>query len=227
MAIAISEPVAELASTTDGTSYAMGAFTPAADAILVVFVMTKGSMTVPGTMSGGGLTWTLKSNFLFDVTVNMRCFWAKTGASPASCTPTFDCTGDGASGCFMAAFELTGADIVTADPIKQLATGNNSNADPTVTFAAALGTNNGYMAANGGDSQTSTPPASWTETVDAAIATPTCSFAAAYRAGGETGTTVTFTRAASIWGMMAIEVYVAGAGPAGTILPQMLQHHGG
>ena len=211
----ITEPVAELASSTDASSYAMTAFTPTANAVLLVFVHASGTVAT-GTMSGGGLTWTKKTSVLNNTTDTNYLFWAKTGSSPVSTTVTFDCTGDAATGVIMAAFQATGADIVTADPIKQVKTNAATAANPTVTMDTALTTTNAYAGFFGvpRNPPTSAAPASWTETLDTGHTTPTQGASGAYRNGGETGTTVTFTSVSAAYGIIVAEVYNTGAGPS-------------
>lgn len=209
MAIGCSEPVAELASTSNATSYALGAFTPSANATLVVLVFATGT-AASGSMSGGGLTWTKKTDFAYNTNDRCYVFWANTGASPGSTTITFDCTGDAATGCVMMVFQFTGSDVNRADPIRQFKTGTGTAANPSVTFDSAMDTLNGYCAGFGipRNPPTSTAPGSWTEIADTGYGTPTSGATGAYRAGGESGSTVTFTSASGNWGMVAVEVYV-------------------
>lgn len=214
MTIAISEPVAELADATDATSYALGAFTPSANATLLCFVAAENTTAV-ATMTGGSLTWTLKTSVAFNGGAStLYVFWANTGASPASCTATFDCTGDGATACMMMMFELTGTDLVASDPIRQVKTATGSSTAPAVTFDAAMLAVNGYCAAFGlnANPPTASPPSGWTEIMDSGVGGGSQQpFAAsgAYRAGGETGSTVTFASSAGQWGIIAVEVIAA------------------
>jgi hypothetical protein len=167
-----------------------------------------------GTMTGGGFTWTRATSQLWNSTATIYLFWAKTGGAPGSTTITFDCTGDAATGCGMMAFQYTGADLVTPNPLKTALASAGSAADPTITVPA-METNNGYCAgfAIPRNPPVSAPPASWTEIADTGYATPATGGSGAYRAGGETGTTVTFTSASGNWGIVFAEVYVDGAGP--------------
>lgn len=211
----ITEPVAELTSSTDASSYAMTAFTPSANAVLVVFVHAAGTVSA-GSMTGGGLTWTKETSVLNNTTDTNYLFWAKTGSSPSSTTVTFDCTGDAATGVIMAAFQATGADIVTSNPIKQYQTNAVTAANPTVTMTSALTTTNGYVGFFAGprNPPTSTPPTSWTETLDTGHTSPAQGAAGAYRNGGETGSTVTFTATSFAHGIIVAEIYDSGAGPS-------------
>ena len=57
MALAMSEPIAEVSSGTDGTGFSTGSFTPTANSLLTVMVFASGT-TAAGSMSGGSLSWT-------------------------------------------------------------------------------------------------------------------------------------------------------------------------
>lgn len=215
-AIGVTEPTAEIASTSNSATYAFAAFTPTANAVLVVMVFASGTVAAAPTITGTGLTWNrLGSNQLYNATNTAYAFWAKTGAAPGSTTITFDCTGDNATGAVMGVFQFTDADVATAVSVKQFKFSATTAANPTITFDAAMGTLNGYAAAFGlpRNPPTSAAPASWTETFDTGYGTPTSGGSGAYRAGGETGSTVTFTSASAAYGMVAVEVYVTGAGP--------------
>jgi len=212
MAIAITEPVVEVADTSNATSYSTGAFTPTANSLIVIFVFSVSTATNGG-MSGGSLIW--NQAFRMPNRANSSicfCYWARVGASPSSMTPTFDCSDWGvAGGCMMSTFQVTGHNVDI--PIAQFATnvpGANS-ADPNVTFGNNMNTNNGYMAAifSQAGTPTVTPPASWTETMDTSIVSPTIGMAAGFREGGETGATITFTAASQNWVMGAIEINAA------------------
>lgn len=213
-AIGVTEPVAEISSTANAATYAFGAFTPTSNATLVMIVAIVGTATTTATVTGG-LTWTQKCAVTYNTTDRVYVLWANTGASPGSLTFTIDVTGDNGTGAIGGMFEFTGSDVTTSDPIKQCATNATTAANPVATFGASLGTSNGYAAGFGlpRSPPTSAPPASWTETYDAGQATPTAGAAGGFRAGGETGTTVTFTSASAAYGIGAVEVYVAGAGP--------------
>jgi hypothetical protein len=214
-AITGSEAVAELASSTNATSYALEAFTPAAEAVLVVLVFATGTVAA-GTMSGGSLTWTRATSVAYNSGVDTAyVFWATTGASPGSTTITFHCTGDTATGCVLMAFQFTHADVSTPTPIRQVKTGTGSGANPAVTFDSALLPANGYCAGFGipRNPPASTTPFEWTEVADTGYSTPTAGATGAFRVRHESGATITFTSASGAWGMVAVEVWGAGQGP--------------
>lgn len=227
MAIAISEPVAEYVSNADASSYTHGSsYTPTANSLQVIFVGATATVAASPTISGGSGwttaptlqptkgTWNGGANTIY-------CFVGLAGASPGSFTPVFDCTGDAATGCTMSFFEITGA--ATSSYVVQMAAINSViGANPTFTFGSALNTNNAYCAVicNTANPATITPPTSWTETVDSGHTSPTTGVWAGYRAGGETGTTITATKASSTHGGLAIEIAVSN--PNKTIQPAVL-----
>jgi hypothetical protein len=222
--IVVAEGAAEIASTTNAQTYNFPSVTLSGNAVVVIlaFVKVTTATGAINNVSGDALTWTKATNFAWPTGDNSHqayIFWAKTPASPAASVYQIDVTtGTNATGCGAVMFQFTGADLVTANPIKQIAandsgTGGGTNANGT--FGAALGTNNGYAAGWMGalGSNSSAPPGSWTEIADAGFTGPTSNVSGAFRAGGETGTSVTFTNASTLWAFTAVEVYVEGAGP--------------
>jgi hypothetical protein len=214
--IAATRPTVGVASTTNTNTYALAAFTPTANSLLVVMVYATGTVITTPTVTGGSLTWTREVIQVIGSN-EQAIFWARVGGSPVSTTITFDCTGDNATGAIVEVVQFTGYDATTNNPIKQAktSTATTTSTNANVVFATALGTSNGYyitwsagLAAN-----SSAPPSGWTESNDLAYSTPASNAAGAYRAGGETGTTYTFTSASSTWTSMGVEVYVSGAGP--------------
>lgn len=212
MPIAITEPTVEILSTANATSYAMGAFTPTANALLVVMVFATGTVAAAPTMSGGSLLWErIGAAQLYNSTDTAYCFIAQAPASPTSATITFDCTADAATGAMMHVFQITGHN--SFQPLKQIVTATGTGANPTFTVAAA-NTANGYMGGFGINraAPASTPPASWTETADTGYTSPAAGGTAAFRAGGETGTSFVFTTAAGNWAGYFVEINEAAIG---------------
>lgn len=214
MAISITRPIAPTAVTTNTTSYSTASSTPSANALLVVLVFATATVA-EGTMTGFGLNWyKLSSSTISGSTVYV--FWAKTGASPATDVITFDCTGDAATGCFIVSHEVSGHDQFTRIPIRQFVfNANAASTNATGTFASALNTNNGYIAAYAGSlgAGVSTVPTGWTQSSDGAILTPTANFFSGRRSTGETGSTITFTNPSTGWLFVGVEIYADGLGP--------------
>lgn len=194
------------ASTTNGTSYASGAFTPTQGDLLVVSVTATDSAAASptATASANGITFTRIS--ALDATygasaVNRRWIFIAdqlVGASPASMTVTFDCSADAATGATVAVFSVAGGGgRVGTDAIRtgQTATAPNvgSGAADTLTFPAACLTGNVVVIAHGQPSVTAvTAPTSFIATVASSYSTPTAAGGYSRRDSGHTATTVTW-----------------------------------
>ncbi len=222
-AIGVTEPVAEIVSTSNTATYDFGSFTPSTSSTLVIIAFGSGTVDDGAitNVSGTALTWTRKTSVTYNAgTDTAYVFWANTGGSTAASVYRVDFTGDNATACIAYFFQFTGSDLVTADPIRQAKTNAATSTNATSgTLASALVTTNGYAAGWGGQlsstnpANVSTEPSSWTEIGDNGIGTPTSNATAAFRAGGETATSITFTNASTSWGFILVEVYAAGAGP--------------
>lgn len=213
MALVISEPTAEATDSSDGTSYApLSAYTPTANALQVVYVFASGT-TAGGTMTGGSLTWYQIGRQASGAGSTLYVFAAQAGASPASCDPTFDCTGDAATGVTMAVLEVTGHH--TGVPIRQVGAGAANATDPVATFGPALLTTNAYIFGAGVNrtAPAYTPPGSFTETCDTGHTTPNSGMALCYRVNGETGTTLTMTGSTGNYAAIALEISEASDTP--------------
>lgn len=213
MAIAITFPVAFVADTSNATSYAASAFVPTANSLLVVINFASATL-VTGTMSGGGLTWVNRADITHSAANKLQIWTAQVGASPASTTVTWDCTGDAATGCLMGVWQVTGHN--SSNPVAQAKAVDLGSGitNPTITLDQNMNTLNGYIVFGevNRTTPTSTPPASWTEDFDAGISTPTVGGTGARRNGGETGNTVTLTSASGAWSMAFIEINEATQG---------------
>lgn len=231
MAITSAEAVAEIVSTANAATYAFAPFTPTTGDILVVMAMVRGTDTNPGFMtntSGTALAWKTKGNASFNAGGDrVYCHWARVDAlSPASSVYTIDVTGNNGSGCIAYMIRFAGGDISTVDPIRQIKFNSGASTNPTCTHDVAMLTGSGYCAAwmgalsSSDPANVSTPPSTgggWTEIGDNGFGTPTSNGSGAHRSTGDTSTAITFTAATTTWGMVAVEVYEAGAGPVATI----------
>lgn len=224
MAVAISE-VAEVITTSNTDTITAGAFTPTANSILVALVSGKATVVAP-TMSDSEGSWTLKGSAYAwpsgDDSHRTAVFWRKVGGSPISITPAAVFSGDDFSAAGLFIFEVIPDTVVSGDPIRQVAfnaTPISAVADPNVTFLSALQTANGYVAhiMTGTQSSTAiTAPSGWTETGEQGVSAPGTGSWGGFRAGGETGTTITATMAAAIWVMVAVEIYNSEPAVGGT-----------
>lgn len=228
MAVTIAEAVAEKVDTSNASTYDFGAFSPNTNKILVVLAgvtatVATGSMV---NVSGTSLTWKQAGRATWASGANtMYAYWALTPGSTSSSVYRVDVTGDAGTACIAYMFEFSGAHYNSINPIRQIKFGaNTASTNATVTFNTAMDTNNGYCAAwwgalsSSNPANVSTPPSTgggWTEIGDNGLANPTTNASGAYRATGETGTSVTFTNNSTNWGCVAVELFADGAGPSG------------
>ncbi len=215
MALAITEPTVELAFTTNVSAYALGAFTPAANAYLVVMVFASGTVDAAPTMAGGSLTWRLLGKQIYNTTDSAYVFGAQAGGSPASCTATMTLPTDAATGCVMMIFSVTGHNLTA--PIRQVKTSATTAANPAIAFTNALRTGDATVAGFGmpRSPPASAPPSSgggWTEIADIGYATPTSGASGAYRVTGDTSSTITFTSLSAAYGALGVEFLVDATG---------------
>ena len=213
MAMAVSE-VAELATTTDvTTTVALGTFTPSASSILVAYCRFAGSdLSTVGTLSDSEGAWTEIRHEFGDTNKAWYLFYRKVDATPVSITPTFDNGGDTLSNAEALIYQFVPDVVVAGNPIRQTVySAWASSTNPSIVFASALQTANGYImvSANGVNPYAmDSPPSSWTQTCDTGITEGNSGLWGAFRAGGETGTTITATNATStFWQAYGVEVY--------------------
>jgi len=212
---------AALNSTANGASYDFASFTPGVSSTMVVIAQIRttvaaGSMS---TVSGTSVTWTQKATGTFNVGADTQyIYWANTPSSTAASVYRISVTGDNGAGIQAALWVCTGSDIVRADPIRQTNLASGVVLNPTTGTLTALETDNGYVASWMGNltgCPVSTPPSTgggWTENNDGCFANPDSNGSAAVRSTGETGTSISFTAGASVWGVGFAEVYVAPPG---------------
>jgi hypothetical protein len=206
--IEVDVPTTWLATTTNATSYSLGAFTPKPNALLVVFIAVSATSVSTATCAGGSLTWNqlFGTGLVYNSTSKAYAFYAQVGASPSSTTITVSGL-TGGSGSVMGVWQITGHNKIK--PIAQtISSTGTATTNPSVTFATARNTKNATLAAYGNSLSPagSTQPSGWTLDANLGYATPTSGGAGGHRATGETATGVTFTNASSSWGMFGIEV---------------------
>lgn len=210
MAITFTQLANATNDTSNATSYAGTAGTPAAGDLLLCFVSVTGSVLAAPTMTGTW-TWTLARGGTFSG-VGQYLFWAAATAA-TSTTPTFDCTGDAGTGCFIQCLRVTGGEGVTTPAIRQTGFASSAgSANPAIVFAAAPLAINGVCGVATEASNTAgqwTAPTGWTEHSDVVISSPSASFTVASRASGETLSTITWTNAqTAAWGGSLVEIWV-------------------
>lgn len=183
------------ASTANVTSYASGAFTPAASDLLVAFVVATTTVAAGSMTNSAGLTFTKITTALKGTSADtLYMFVADSLAAASSQTCTFDCTGDAATGSVIYVVRVSGMTRTGSSSSLQTAKQENlgSGGTPAATFPASALTGNptlGFVSGSGAV----TPPTSWTELVaDTTYATPTTSAEYCTRDSGFTGTTITW-----------------------------------
>lgn len=212
MAVTITNGVST-ASTTNATSYASAAFTPAAGDLLVAFVRVSGNVVIPEMTDSIGLGWDYIGTSAFDGTnVNTtHLFVANTPATASSMTATFTCVGTTASGAVVNVLRVAGMTKFGSFAIRQVAFSSNNAAASTtsITFGSAVLSTNPVLGAigNATNPATMTPPTLWTEFTDTGYATPTIGLETAGDTSGLTLTTVIWgSNSASAWGGIVVEL---------------------
>lgn len=182
-------------STANASSYVSGAFTPAANDLLVVFA------TLSGTDTGGSLTGSVVSTFTKIATAAKAAsvdtsylFVANSLTTATSQTVTW--AGNAATGCILQVWRISGMSRLGSAAVKQTGQQDNQAASgtPAPVFGASCITTNPTLGlvSNATSPATMTPPASWTEGGDVGYATPTTGAETVFRNSGFTGTTVTW-----------------------------------
>lgn len=202
--------------TSNTTSYAGTAFTPAADDLIVNLVATAGSVepTAAGACTddqGGTYTlvnFALRSGSASSVYIFFR---NQSVASAVAHTITFTCTGDAATGCCQTVLTVAGMSRYGSSAAKQSAKTDNTGAGgtPAATFGAACDTSNPTIGVVGSSTNpvTVTEPSGWTERSDTGVGTPAQGIETVSRDSGFTGTTIT-------WGSTT-------AGASGTVIVEL------
>ena len=183
--------------TNNTNSYATGAFTPAANDLLVAFVAAPATVAT-GTMTDSqSLGFTKVTSALGNSSADTGyLFVANALAAASSMTVTFDCTGDNATGAAINVFLVSGMTRVGTSAVLQTAKAENQGAGgtPAATFGASCLTGNPTigMVANAANPAALTFPTNWIERDDTGFANPTRGMETVSRDSGFTGTTITW-----------------------------------
>jgi hypothetical protein len=206
-------------STSDGTSYTSGSFTPAANDLIVVTVYASGTAIAnsPGTMTDSqALGFTRVTSAGGGPTVYV--FVANKLAAASSMTVTFGSTGDGATGAIITVWRVAGMSRTGQSASKQTKTFVNGAAGgtPSVTFSTDCDTNNPTIgiAGNAANPAGLTPPNGWTEPAgaDVGYSTPTRGAEGVFRNSGFTGTTIKWgSTSATAWHIAVVELDTSAA----------------
>jgi hypothetical protein len=184
--------------TTNASTYATGAFTPAAGDLLVAIAGCSTTVDAGAyTSNDAGKTYSLVDSGVCLVAAANSTLYAFVGDQAAGAveqTGTMDVTGDAASGCAQAILQVAGMSKFGASAIRQFKSADNQTAGtaPTITFDAPCLTGNPTIMAIYGPSATNvTAPDGWTQIAAPDHATPTAGIVVWARDSGFTGDTIT------------------------------------
>lgn len=201
-------------STLNVANYTSGSFTPAANDLVVVLVVTSGTVAVSAVTDslGGGYSFIRSTTKVAGDTLYL--FVGNNLAAASARTVTFNCPGN-ATGCIIFAYTVSGLTRVGPDAVRQTAVQANQTAagTPAPAFGVACLTGNPTLGVlgNATNPATVTPPTSWTEGSDTGYATPTTGGEVISRDSGFTGTTVTWgSTSASGYGDIIVELDTSG-----------------
>lgn len=207
MAVAFTSSGAGVASSTNTTSYAGNTATPAAGDLLLCFVSASDT-SATATMTG---TWTWKLLKSLAIASDTLYVFYAFADSATSTTPTFDCTGDTATGAIVYWLRVTGNYGQQVPVIRQFKTATGSGTSPSVTLDYAPLTENGCIGAylKKTISGTGSSPTSWTTASSLTYSTPNTRQVVSYRASGETSASISWTQTnAGNWGAIVLEIWV-------------------
>lgn len=190
-------------------TFTTGAFTPAANDLLIVMGKVTGD-TVASFSSSAGLTFKI-IDFITVGGAPMVFAIAEQLATNVSQTVTLNPTGGASTGTSIVVWNVSGMTRTGMRAIKQSAPTNNAlgGTTPSLVFnIAPLTTNPLIFALNNITSPAGlTEPATWTEDTDSGYLTPTTGIEAGHINSGFTSTTVTWGGTSpSAWNAFAIEL---------------------
>jgi ABC-type transporter Mla subunit MlaD len=200
-----------LAQSTNNSNGTTAAFTPAANELLLVYVIASGASadgTVTDNQSG---TYTNVASALarasadrlsvhvrnsLTTNVSHQVTWTRSGSNTGVC---------------VAVHRVSGMTRTGSSAVRQFKVASNQAAagTPATTFDTAAITTNATVAfvGNGTNPGGVTPPTSWTGSHNDGYNTPSTGIRTAYRNSGFTGTTITWGgTSASAFGVIAIEL---------------------
>jgi hypothetical protein len=204
----------DINNSADQTSYANSSWTPPADGMIVVFVVSQrvGGPDTP-TISGNGLTWAqIGTPLTFSTSRRLTLFGADATGSSAGVT-TIDFGGNTQTFCNASFFHVTGADLSggVAAAFVQTPTGSDTGTTGSVTLAAAGNAANRPISAWFHLANEATTP-TWTEIDDLAGASPVRGLETQYRDDAFDTAAAASWATSSGWGGMAAEIKATVAG---------------
>lgn len=200
------------------SEYTTDSFTPAADSLLVVWVVSRGNSRT-ATVSGHSLTWTMEMDAAWDANGSrIGVYTAQVGGSPSAGALTITMAGGSVSQCHWSVIQVTGHR--TADPIGQAPAPSTGTSGTTfaTTLASPVSADSRTIACGAGNVfQATNPGTNMTELCDDAGNSPATSFSTAWSASAfETNPSFTVASAVTQWVCGAVEVVEASAGGGGS-----------
>lgn len=187
------------ASTTGGTgAQPTGAFTPAANDLLIAFIVASdGVLATPTVSSDSGITFTKITSFTYRTSLDtVYAFVANALATAVSQIVSFTSAGDSTTGSVIFVARVSGMSRTGLGAIKQSSGQSNQAAagTPAPVFGASALTGNPTLGVIGNSTNpaTMTVPTGWTEQSDLGYITPTTGGEYVSRDSGFTGTTITW-----------------------------------
>lgn len=210
---------------TGNTPNTSGAFTPAVDDLLIVFVVGSATVTDAGdTLTNSGVTFTRFLSATYAASVNAIHGYVANALVPSATSQsvTFTPT-DTANGTVIFVCRVAGMTRTGLNAIRQSAKEDNQGAGgtPAPAFASAALTGNPTLGVIGNNTNPAglTEPTGWTEpasTGDLGYATPTTGGEYVFRDSGFTGTTITWGgTSASVFGSIIVELDSSSPPPGG------------
>jgi ABC-type transporter Mla subunit MlaD len=200
-----------LAQSTNNSNGTTAAFTPAANELLLVYVIASGASadgTVTDNQSG---TYTNVASALARASADRLSVHVRNSLTTnVSHQVTWTRSGNNTGVC-VAVHRVSGMTRTGSSAVRQFKVASNQAAagTPATTFDTAAITTNATVAfvGNGTNPGGVTPPTSWTGSHNDGYNTPSTGIRTAYRNSGFTGTTITWGgTSASAFGVIAIEL---------------------
>lgn len=218
------------ASTANATSYASGAFTPAANELLIAIVHHSATVAGNPTMTDSqSLGFTRIFARPSDNGATIIAFFVANALAAASSMTVTASTGASSTptGCIIqvvgvSGMTKTGLTAILQSASVDKATNGGNATTPFVTLGASVNTGNPTIAGVTDlvGAAGMTPPTSWTEFDDTGYATPTIGGEYVTRDSGFTGTTITWgSTLAGRWQAGAVELDASGASSSITVVP--------
>jgi hypothetical protein len=200
-------------NSNNAASYAALAFTPSANAIVLVAGAITNTAATLGLTDSQGITYTKLVDQVYGTSHKMGLWVATSLAANSSDTITITNTGDSGTGCVAFLRYLTGGRTVP-NFYRQFnfATGG-AGTTPAVPLTFPVNTNNAVFAwcFNLTNPAGLTPPGSFAEQQDIGHTAIDMGGEYAHRLTGETGSTITWGgTSVTAWGAIVVEIYVSG-----------------